>query len=780
MIASQWIQRVSCVLALVGIFMSARPARAEVASGDLHGVVTDSASGNPLPSAQVSVMRDGKIVQNTLSDDFGRFIVHNLSAGSYAVTVHFIGFKPYTATVAIASGDVRLNIPLTVATTQLQAVQVTAEAPVAVDTRTGDQVFTEQESHVAPTTTTSQIVQQSVAGAARAPTGEVHIRGQHAEYTYYIDGIPVASGVSGSLNELFDPAIINRLDFQTGGWDAEYGEKNAAIINVATRIPTGAFHMNASAAGGSFGANSQSLNVSGNSGKWGFFISGSRSVTDMRLDPVSFDTITFKPYNYHNHGEDDFGFAKIQYQPGNSDIVTLDMDWGRTYFQVPFDSTGGVVSDDHQQDVNGFANLGWRHRFGGLNVSGESAASELFLGAFYRHGSLDYIPGSSDSPQFYFYPDTTTPYNLLEHRYFDTYGVKADYTYRPSHEFEWKSGVLASQTSGHESFVTTAANGSFGPGSNSGLAGGDFSVYSQVVWSLSEHVELRTGARYDTHAAPFAGTASQFSPRIRLNFFPDNSNTFFLYFGRLFIPTNVEDLRNITSVALGGVATVPTYPERDAFYEIGYLHRFGGGVVVKLDGYHKESSPGIDDNTIPGSAIVTDVNLQHVSNTGLEFVTEFHPDGPFTGYINTALDHAYSFGTVTGGFFPAALPAGDFDLDHDQRLSIVASGTYSVGAFYVTGTEIYGSGLTNGVAPADCGCTYGTGLFSFNSGIKVAPNYITNVAFGYSFNVGATTVRPEFFIDNLFDRQYLLKGAFFSGAAVGRPRSLQLRVNLGV
>lgn len=779
MTASSWLHRARQLVALAVLSIAASiPAAATPLNGDLHGVVTDSASGNPLPSAQVSVMRDGRIIQNTLTDNFGRFVVHNLGAGSYAVAVHFIGFKPFNGTVAIAGSDVRLNILLAVATTQLQAVQVTAEAPVAVDTRTGDQVFTEQESHVAPTTTTSQIVQQSVAGAARAPTGEVHIRGQHAEYTYYIDGIPVASGVSGSLNELFDPAIINRLDFQTGGWDAEYGEKNAAIINVATRIPTGAFHMNASASTGSFNANSQSLNVSGNSGKWGFFVSGSRSVTDMRLDPVSFDTITFKPYNYHNHGEDDFGFAKVQYQPGNSDIVTLDMDWGRTYFQVPYDTAGGAIADDHQQDVNGFANLGWRHRFGGSSTS--TAGSELFVGAFYRHGSLDDIPGSSDTPQFFFYPDTTTPYNLLEHRFFDTYGVKADYSYKPSNEFEWKSGVLASQTSGHENFVTTSATGALGPGSNSGLAGGDFSIYSEANWSLSEHIELRTGARYDTHAAPFAGTASQLSPRIRLNFYPDNANTFFLYFGRLFIPTNVEDLRNITSVAQQGVATVPTYPERDAFYEAGYLHRFGGGVVVKLDGYHKESSPGIDDNTIPGSAIVTDVNLQYVSNTGVEFVTEFHPDGPFSGYINTALDHAYSFGSVSGGFFPSALPAGDFDLDHDQRLSIVASGTYSAGAFYVTGTEIFGSGLTNGVDPADCGCTYGTGLFSFNPGIKVKPSYITNVAVGYSFNVGATTVRPELFVDNLFDLQYLLKGAFFSGASVGRPRSVSLRVNLGV
>jgi outer membrane receptor for Fe3+-dicitrate len=41
-------------------------------------------------------------------------------------------------------------------------------------------------------------------------------------------------------------------------------------------------------------------------------------------------------------------------------------------------------------------------------------------------------------------------------------------------------------------------------------------------------------------------------------------------------------------------------------------------------------------------------------------------------------------------------------------------------------------------------------------------------------------IRPEIFVDNVFDSKYLLKGAFFSGASVGRPRSVQVRVNVGM
>src|SRR5439155_20936686 len=144
-----------------------------------------------------------------------------------------------------------------------------------------------------------------------APTGEVHIRGQHAEYTYYVDGVPVPAGISGSLNELFDPEVVNQIDFQTGGWDAEYGNKNAAIVNVNTRIPTGGFHLDASGYGGSFPANGQTVNLSTNPGNFGFFASGARQGTVMRGAPVVFDTAGNPEADFHDRGQDPVGFGKI-------------------------------------------------------------------------------------------------------------------------------------------------------------------------------------------------------------------------------------------------------------------------------------------------------------------------------------------------------------------------------------------------------------------------------------------------------------------------------------
>ncbi|PYO27800.1 MAG: hypothetical protein DMD73_07965 [Gemmatimonadetes bacterium] len=752
---------------------SARPAFA--ADGDIGGAVADSASGTPLPGGEVRVQRGSDLVAIATTDAFGRFVVHNLPAGSYRVEVRYLGYRPETREVSIGAteGLSRADFHMVPLPINLSAVEVTSVVPLAVDTRTGNQVFKQNDYHGAPTNTTSQILQQSIGGAARAPTGEVHIRGQHAEYTYYVDGVPVPSGISGSLNELFDPQVVNQIDFQTGGWDAEYGNKNAAVVNVTTRIPSGGFHLDASSYGGSFSANGEALNASTNAGKWGFFISGTRQATDMRREPIVFDSLHNAVENFHNDGTDLFGFAKVQYVPSDHDVLNIDLNRSRTRFAVPFDSANGII-DDHQQDVNGFVNLGWNHRFA-ESASGAGGSSELFAGAFFRDGSLNYTPGLTDSATFQF-PGDTNHYIVAEDRNFHTAGVKLDYTLQPHHGLEFKTGVLASYTGGHEDFSSVTNQDSPGPASNSDLKGSDVGVYAQAAIAPSDHWEIRTGARFDNHNAPFAGNQNQVSPRVKLSVFPDPANTFWVYYGRLFLPTNVEDLRAITSTAQGGVAADPTVPERDDFYEVGYVHRFPMGVVTKLSAYHKRSSPGIDDATIPGTAILTSVNIGRVRITGIEGVVEVRPRGPVSGYLNLALNHAYGFDGVTGGFFPPSTDSTPFDLDHDQRLSGVASMVYSAHGFYLSATGIYGSGLTNGNSPDS---TYGTGLFDFNKSIKVDPNFILNASAGYTFAVGATVIRPQVYIENLFDSKYALKGPFFSGASLGRPRSVQFRVNIG-
>src|SRR5438477_11805525 len=114
----------------------------------------------------------------------------------------------------------------------------------------------------------------------------------------------------------------------------------------------------------------------------------------MRREPVILDPTTNEVQNFHNHGEDWFGFGKVQYTPTLNDVVNLEGNLSQTKFQVPFDTSGNTQQDDNKRDVNSFLNPGWRHPFTGTQyTSGGRAANravmpELVFGLFYGHGGL--------------------------------------------------------------------------------------------------------------------------------------------------------------------------------------------------------------------------------------------------------------------------------------------------------------------------------------------------------------------------------------------------------
>ena len=139
------------VIALVLALMSS------VANGDIGGTVSDSAAGTPLAGGEVRVLQSGKIVVTTVTDAFGRYTVHNLPAGDYQVEVRFLGFRAQTRDVGVAGteGFSRADFRLVPLPISLSAVEVATAVPLAVDTRTGNQVFKQNDYHGAPTQTTS-------------------------------------------------------------------------------------------------------------------------------------------------------------------------------------------------------------------------------------------------------------------------------------------------------------------------------------------------------------------------------------------------------------------------------------------------------------------------------------------------------------------------------------------------------------------------------------------------------------------------------------------------
>src|SRR5438105_1024512 len=133
-------------LLVLPLMLAVTPATATSAgrrlTGDVSGVVTDSATGGPLSGVQIIIRHGLETVARANTDMLGRFTVHNLSSNEYDVEVRQIGYHPAIQHVTVSPGgaDITLTFRLTEAPFEIEAVQVVS-TPIAVNTRTGDQVF---------------------------------------------------------------------------------------------------------------------------------------------------------------------------------------------------------------------------------------------------------------------------------------------------------------------------------------------------------------------------------------------------------------------------------------------------------------------------------------------------------------------------------------------------------------------------------------------------------------------------------------------------------------
>ncbi len=721
---------------------------------NIHGKITEEKDGHPLAYAEVAVMKGNSVVTGTIADELGDFQIHNLYPGRYKIVAYILGFGKSEIDTLLSSGDHQINFALVANDIQMEGVTVTANHH-SHNYNTSDHtlrmiltapIFHTSTVHISPMSTPSSIIQQNVPGAVQAPTGEVHIQGQHSEYSYYVDGVPIPETMSEGMTELFDPRTVDRITFLVGDLPAEYSDA-LSVIDVRTKIPSQKFSAHASQYVGSFNSSGQSLSLAAHTGDFSYFFAGSRKVTDRRID-------TPLPAVFHDHGTDLFGFGKVQYIMSPNDILSLDIDQSGSNFQVPYDSTGGIMENDNEQFGDGFQNLIYQHGFGSDGGSGQ-----FYLALSHRQGTTTYTPGATDVPSFFFAGDSI-PYNVRDSRLFNVYGALSSISLPEGDEFSFKGGASYFYTKGNENF--SMFNGNLaGPQSIQNLQGYDLGAFIQGAYQPFPIFEVDAGVRYDQHHAQGIGTVSQFSPKVKLIYIPGLSTRAYVYYGRLFVPVLIEQLRELTTTP-GKVSQI-TLPVRGEYFELGITHSFSPSLTGKLEGYYTQENPGMDNSTIPGTSIQTAVNIQQIYVRGIQLGLDYSPAGPFSGYFNLAISHAQGVGPTTGGFLPTVPTTTAFDLDHDQRITYSFGLNYEKSGYYGNLIGSYGSGLTNG---------------QING--HVAPHLIFDASMGKSFYFGSYFIKPEFYVANILNHQYLLNGAFFNGANFGAPRTVLFKVSVGV
>ena len=608
-------------------------------------------------------------------------------------------------------------------------------------------------------TSLTSVIASSIAGAASAPSGEIHIRGSHGQYSYYLDGAPLPSNVSGSFSDLINPKDIQTLRIYTGGFPAEYGGQLAAIFDVTAKAGAGKPSGFIQQIGQSYSDYQSTAQVGGGTPSFSYFLSGIRSSSNFRLSPLTQTPL-------HDAGLENVGFGKFDLQNGPSNRLTLDVGSNAASIQVPNDALRQAVGqDDNQKEDGDFANLIWSHLAGADNLRV----------AFYSHRSqLRYFGSPQDLLPDPGSTDTSGLATTNENEEATYLGLRTDYTAHADKFHKVQVGFDVNTISGSQNFnsfgVPQADPTTDQPtiSDERHLSGGDKSAYAQDDWTTGRTL-INYGLRYDVHQADV--TTSQLSPRLNLTY-TVGKNAFHAYYDRLFQPVPVEDV-----IKLQGASTAPAQPERDDFFETGWTHT-QSGTTLSLDGYYRAEKNTIDDQTFGATQIDLPINFAKGYTRGLEASL----DGPLVKnvsyYANYARSWAKGAGPIIGGLLGEA-PTGYFYDDHDQTNTASFGMTYSRAGSYATLDGEYGSGFpygeidetnTNGVPVLDNqGNPFPTAL----NYLRVPVHTILN--FGVGTNFGS--MQLAFTVNNLLNHGYVVKQASaFSDVEWGQGRAYGVKL----
>lgn len=237
---------------VLALLMTSVGAGAQQFSGTLAGQVRDRLTQQVLPGAYV-IVHGTELGAST--DDDGRFRVAGVPEDVYAVTVSFIGYEETLLTdvrVVRAKVTVLPDIQLTATTLVGDEVVVTSSyfesekrAPVST------YVYNREEIRRSPGATGDVLRAMETLPGVSSAGGEFSsfsVRGgSPRDNIILIDNIPFdrvthfQGGASeeqeklGGRFSIFAPNLVERAEFQAGGFSAIYGGRNASMLNLSIR-----------------------------------------------------------------------------------------------------------------------------------------------------------------------------------------------------------------------------------------------------------------------------------------------------------------------------------------------------------------------------------------------------------------------------------------------------------------------------------------------------------------------------------------------------------------
>jgi outer membrane receptor protein involved in Fe transport len=681
---------------------------------EIKGTVKD-ALGRPITGAEIKLETStGKIVARCNSAKDGTFTL-SAPSGPYAIVATKPGFK-LTTSIVVARAATPATVALGMESQKELTLPVVAQrlerARNGLSPQTGSSVYTfsEQSVHQMPAgenTPLNQVMLQAP-GVAQDSYGQLHIRGEHANIQYRIDGVELPVGVIG-FSQVLSPRYAKTISLLTGALPAQFSYQTAGVIDVHTRSGAELDGGDVEMYGGQNGTVQPSFEYGGHQGKLSYYATGYYLQNSRGVEPP-----TSGPSAIHDITTQGNGFGTASYFLNSTTKLSLISGFNIGNFEIP--------ANPGQAPVYPLAGAGYypskyiretqleQNYWSVLAIQGVIGSKfDYQLAGFTRYSTIS------------FHPDKTGDliYNGIASQIFRSSwakGLQGDLAFHVLDTDTIRAGFYFSGERAEFDNHSLVFPG------NAGVATGDvpvaitddssatvwlYGIYIQNEWHPIKPLTINFGTRFDLYDG--FDRADQASPRFAITYAFPEGTTLHAAYARYFTPPPTELVSSEDIAKFRGTVNFPAIkangtpsPERANYFDAGVQQQLPWGLRTGVDSYYKMSRDLIDEGQFGAAIIYTPFNYEKGRQYGVEWTGSL-TQKDFSAYANFAYSVAQGINPVSGQFNwdPDELAYAQKHyvfLDHDQTFSASAGAAYTWHTWTATFDGLYGSGLRSGFA----------------------------------------------------------------------------------
>jgi len=607
-------------------------------------------------------------------------------------------------------------------------------------------------------------------GVAQDSFGQLHVRNDHANLQFRINGVQLPEGIN-VFGQALETRLANSVALITGALPAQYGFRTAGIIDIQSKTGTREPGGSMSIYGGQKGWVQPSFEWGGRVGQVDYFVTGEYLHNGIGVENPS---NSFNPL--HDQTDQGRGFAYISGIIDPTTRLTAILGTSHTQFQIPnrpnqmpglgltvtgisdFDS---AALNENQRQITHYGILALQKKIGDLDFQ---------VSAFQRYSSAYFTPDPLGDLLFNGIAQTAYRRSIATGTQGDgSYRLTSDHTLRAGYfmqgersTFAINSGVLPLGPDGSQ-----LSDQPFSIPDSGGKTGWLYGVYLQDEWKPFANLTVNFGARFDlvdefTHE-------KQLSPRINLVWEPVEGTTLHAGYARYFTPPPFELIANPSLALLASTSAAPAVTqndpakaERSHYFDVGAEQLVLPGLKVGLDAYYKITKNLIDEGQFGAAILLTPFNYARGYTEGIEMTASYDIDN-WSFYSNFAVSKNQGEDIISSqfNFSPDDLTyiANHFIYtDHNQTYTASGGLAYTVPwtKTKLSASMLFGSGLRASIPTVPNGAS--------------EPNYTqVNVSILQKIDTGIYQgLEARLDVINLFDLKYQIRNG--TGVGVGAPQ----------